>query len=82
MRKLEVKFDKPIYMDMCIFDISKTCLYKFHYKYMAPLFREKCKVMNCYVRRTHATFFFHKDLEFLETLKFYILSFFIFHLKN
>ena len=44
MRKLEVKFDKPIYMDMCIFDISKMCLYEFH-KYMLSLFYEKCKIM-------------------------------------
>ncbi|KYM83968.1 hypothetical protein ALC53_05636 [Atta colombica] len=36
MRKLEVKFDKPIYVGMCIFDI---------FKYMAPLFRENCKIM-------------------------------------
>jgi len=45
MRKLEVKFDKPIYVGMCILDISKTCLYEFHHEYMLPLYREKCKVM-------------------------------------
>ncbi|KYN09117.1 hypothetical protein ALC57_18748, partial [Trachymyrmex cornetzi] len=45
LRKLEVKFDKPIYVGMCILDISKTCLYEFHHKYMAPVFREKCKIM-------------------------------------
>ncbi|KYM93653.1 hypothetical protein ALC62_15744 [Cyphomyrmex costatus] len=46
LRKLEVKFDKPIYVGMCILDISKTCLYEFHHEYMAPLFHDKCKIMN------------------------------------
>jgi len=45
MRKLKVKFNKPIYIGMCILDISKICLYEFHHEYMAPLFRKKCKVM-------------------------------------
>jgi len=42
VRKLEVKFDKPIYM--CILDISKTYLYEFHHECMLSLYREKCKV--------------------------------------
>ncbi|EZA49298.1 hypothetical protein X777_12383 [Ooceraea biroi] len=45
LRKLQVKFNKPIYVGMCILDISKTCLYKFHHEYMVPLYREKCKIM-------------------------------------
>jgi len=45
MRRLEVKFDKPIYVSMCIFDISKTYLYEFHHEYMLSSFREKCKIM-------------------------------------
>jgi len=45
MRKLEVKFDKPIYVGMCILDIFKTCLYEFHHEYILPLYREKCKIM-------------------------------------
>ena len=45
MRKLEVKFDKPIYVGMCILDISKVCLYEFHHEYMLPLYRNRCKIM-------------------------------------
>ena len=45
MRKLEVKFDKPIYVSMCILDISKVCLYEFHHEYMSPIYRDKCKIM-------------------------------------
>ncbi|XP_077282243.1 uncharacterized protein LOC143908450 [Temnothorax americanus] len=45
LRKLEVKFDKPIYVGMCILDISKVCLYEFHHEYMSPLYRDKCRIM-------------------------------------
>ncbi|XP_050447449.1 uncharacterized protein LOC126849549 [Cataglyphis hispanica] len=45
LRKLEVKFNKPIYVGMCILDISKVCLYEFHHEYMLPLYHENCKVM-------------------------------------
>ncbi|KYN06789.1 hypothetical protein ALC62_02255, partial [Cyphomyrmex costatus] len=45
LRKLEVKFNKPIYVGMCIVDISKVCLYEFHHEYMVPMFKEKCKIM-------------------------------------
>ncbi|XP_029672378.1 uncharacterized protein LOC115241009 [Formica exsecta] len=45
LRKLEVKFNKPIYVGMCILDVSKNCLYEFHYEYMLPLYRDKCRIM-------------------------------------
>ncbi|KYN29139.1 hypothetical protein ALC57_01430 [Trachymyrmex cornetzi] len=45
LRKLEVKFNKPIYVGMCILDISKVCLYEFHHEYMSPMFQDKCKIM-------------------------------------
>lgn len=45
LRKLEVKLYKPIYVGMCILDISKTCLYEFHHEYMTPMYRDKCRVM-------------------------------------
>jgi len=45
LRKLEVKFNKSIYVGMCILDSSKICLYEFHYEYMFLLYRDKCKIM-------------------------------------
>jgi len=45
LRKLEVKFYKPIYVGMCILDISKTCLYEFHHEYMTPKNGNKRKGM-------------------------------------
>ncbi|XP_050457546.1 uncharacterized protein LOC126854656 [Cataglyphis hispanica] len=45
LRNLEVKFNKPIYVSMCILDIFKKCLYEFHHDYMIPFYREKCKIM-------------------------------------
>ncbi|KYQ53632.1 hypothetical protein ALC60_02486, partial [Trachymyrmex zeteki] len=44
MRKLEVKLNKPIYVSMCILEISKMRLYEFHYDYVMPLYRDKCKI--------------------------------------
>jgi len=40
LRKKEVKFNKPIYVGMCIFDLSKICLYEFYYEYMFPISRQ------------------------------------------
>jgi len=40
-----MEFNKPIYVGMCILDISKTCLYEFHHDYMLPMYHEKYKVM-------------------------------------
>jgi len=45
MRKLEVKFDKSIYVGMCILDISKVCLYEFHHEYVSPMYRDKYRIM-------------------------------------
>jgi len=39
LRKLEVKFNKPVYVGMCILDISKTCLYEFHRVYTSICYR-------------------------------------------
>ena len=45
MRKLKVKFDKPIYVGMSVLDVSKECLYEFQYAYMRAEFGDRCKVL-------------------------------------
>jgi len=59
MHKLEVKFNKPIYVDMCILDILKVCLYEFHHEYMVPLYRDKCKIDRHYAE-------LYRHIEFLS----------------
>ena len=66
LRKLEVKFNKPIYVGMCILDISKVCLYEFHHEYMLPLFHDKCKIM---YTDTHSLIYRVECEDVYETMK-------------
>ncbi|KAJ8914882.1 hypothetical protein NQ315_014895 [Exocentrus adspersus] len=46
MRKTEILFNKPLYVGMCILDISKTCVYDFHYNLMLKKFSvDDCKLL-------------------------------------
>ncbi|XP_071650745.1 uncharacterized protein [Temnothorax longispinosus] len=44
LRRLEVKFNEPVYVGMSILEISKTRLYEFHYDYMVPLYGDRCRI--------------------------------------
>ena len=45
MNKTELVFNKPVYLGMCILDLSKTLMYEFHYEYVRPKYGDKAKLL-------------------------------------
>ena len=45
MKKTSLKMNKPVYLGMCILDVSKTIMYEFHYKYIKPKYGDKAKLL-------------------------------------
>ena len=43
MRKTQIYFNKPVYLGMCILDLSKTLMYDFHYNYIKPKYDERAQ---------------------------------------
>ena len=41
----EIKINKPIYIGLCVLDISKCLMYDFHYQYMKKKFAKNCKLL-------------------------------------
>ena len=45
MKKTFLTFNKPVYLGMCILDLSKTLMFDFHYNYMKKKYGDNAKLL-------------------------------------
>ena len=65
MSKTKLVFNKPVYVGMCILDVSKTLMYNFHYNYIKKKYNDRALLLMtdtdslCYKLETED---FYKDI--------------------
>ena len=45
MKKTSLTMNKPVYLGMCILDLSKIIMFDFHYKYIKPKYGKQAKLL-------------------------------------
>ena len=45
MKRTKLVYDKPIYLGMCILDLSKTLMLEFHYDYIRKMYSDRAKLL-------------------------------------
>jgi len=45
MKKTRIYYNKPVYLGMCVLDLSKTLMYEFHYDYIKQKYGDKAKLL-------------------------------------
>ncbi|XP_054015893.1 uncharacterized protein LOC128896552, partial [Hylaeus anthracinus] len=73
LAKRKILFDKPIYIGMCILDISKTLMYRYHYDVLLPHYGpEKIKLMytdtDSFIHLIQTDDIYRDKLNFMEYL--------------
>ena len=45
MNRAHMVFNKPVYLGMCILDLSKTLMFDFHYDYIKPKHNDRVTLL-------------------------------------